>query len=68
MFGADSAAAVSDAYACALPWGGPAFEARRLLIFVAGDVGHRHGVNILTEEATLGIGVRLAIGSTSAVR
>jgi hypothetical protein len=29
-----------------------------------GGVGHRYGIRGLTEEATLGLGVRLAIGTT----
>lgn len=33
-----------------------------VMIFAAGDVGHRYGVQALTEEATLGVGVRLALG------
>jgi hypothetical protein len=33
-----------------------------LMIFASGDVGHRYGVQALTEEATLGVGVRLALG------
>jgi hypothetical protein len=34
-----------------------------ILVFGFGDVGHRYGVRILTEEATLGVGVRLTIGT-----
>lgn len=34
-----------------------------VLVFGFGDVGHRYGVRILTEEATMGVGVRLAIGT-----
>ena len=53
---------------------GPAYRVRALvgvalasslgdvMLFVFGDVGHRYGVKALTEEATLGIGVRLALG------
>lgn len=33
------------------------------MIYVATDVGHRKGVRGLTEEATLGFGVRLALGA-----
>lgn len=33
-----------------------------LMIFGFGDVGHRYGLQALTEEATLGFGVRLALG------
>jgi hypothetical protein len=31
--------------------------------YASGDVGHRYGVRILTEEATVGLGVRLALGT-----
>jgi hypothetical protein len=34
-----------------------------ILIYGAGDVGHRYGIRGLTEEATLGLGVRLALAS-----
>ena len=34
-----------------------------IIAYGFGDVGHRYGVRILTEEATLGIGVRLAVGA-----
>jgi hypothetical protein len=34
-----------------------------ILLYTAADVGHRYGVRGLTEEATLGLGVRLAIGA-----
>lgn len=34
-----------------------------ILVYAAADVGHRHGVRGLTEEATLGLGVRLAVGA-----
>jgi hypothetical protein len=33
-----------------------------VMIFGFGDVGHRYGLQALTEEATLGLGVRLAVG------
>lgn len=33
-----------------------------ILVFAFGDVGHRYGVQAHTEEATLGVGVRLAVG------
>jgi hypothetical protein len=33
-----------------------------IMVFGFGDVGHRYGVQALTEEATLGCGVRLALG------
>lgn len=33
-----------------------------LLVFVSGDVGHRAGLAAYTREATLGFGVRLALG------
>ena len=33
-----------------------------ILVYLFGDVGHRKGVRGLTEEATLGVGIRLAIG------
>jgi hypothetical protein len=32
-------------------------------VYASADVGHRYGVRILTEEATLGLGVRLALGT-----
>jgi len=34
-----------------------------ILVFGSADVGNRYGVRILTEEATLGLGVRLVIGA-----
>jgi hypothetical protein len=34
-----------------------------ILIYGAGDVGNRYGIRGLTEEATLGLGVRLALAS-----
>jgi len=34
-----------------------------IIAYGFGDVGHRYGVRILTEEATLGVGVRLAVGA-----
>jgi len=34
-----------------------------ILIYGAGDVGHRYGIRGLTEEATLGLGIRLALAS-----
>jgi hypothetical protein len=33
------------------------------LIYVAADVGNRKGIRGLTEEATLGVGIRLALGA-----
>lgn len=33
-----------------------------VMVFGFGDVGHRYGLQALTEEATLGFGVRLALG------
>ncbi|HJX66824.1 MAG TPA: hypothetical protein VJ860_23065 [Polyangia bacterium] len=33
------------------------------MIYGAGDVGNRYGIRGLTEEATLGLGVRLALAS-----
>lgn len=35
-----------------------------ILVYGAGDMGHRYGVRGLSEEATLGIGVRLTVGSS----
>jgi hypothetical protein len=35
-----------------------------ILVFASGDIGHRYGVRILTEEATIGLGVRLVVGTT----
>lgn len=35
------------------------------LVYVAADVGHRKGIRGLTEEATLGFGVRLALGGAT---
>jgi len=32
-----------------------------IMVYGSGDVGHRYGVRILTEEATLGLGIRLAL-------
>jgi hypothetical protein len=32
------------------------------MILGFGDVGHRYGLQALSEEATLGLGVRLALG------
>ena len=34
-----------------------------IMIYGAGDVGNRYGIRGLTEEATLGLGVRLALAS-----
>jgi hypothetical protein len=34
------------------------------MIYVAADVGNRKGVRMLTEEATFGIGIRLALGAS----
>ena len=34
------------------------------MIYLSADVGHRKGIRGLTEEATLGVGVRLALGAT----
>jgi len=33
-----------------------------ILVYLSGDVGHRKGILGLTEEATLGLGVRLSLG------
>ena len=33
-----------------------------IMVYVSGDVGHRKGIVGLTEEATLGLGIRLALG------
>ena len=35
-----------------------------ILVYGAGDMGHRYGVRGLSEEATLGVGVRLTVGSS----
>jgi hypothetical protein len=34
-----------------------------VMVYVSGDVGNRKGIRGLTEEATLGVGVRLALGA-----
>lgn len=34
-----------------------------VMLYLAADAGHRKGIRGLTEEATLGVGVRLALGS-----
>ena len=34
-----------------------------VMLYVSGDVGNRKGIRGLTEEATLGFGVRLALGA-----
>lgn len=34
-----------------------------VMLFVAADAGHRKGIRGLTEEATLGVGIRLALGA-----
>jgi hypothetical protein len=34
------------------------------MVYLAGDVGHRYFVRGLKEEATFGVGVRLAVGAT----
>ena len=34
-----------------------------LLIYLSGDVGHRRGILVFQEEATLGLGVRLGLGN-----
>lgn len=33
------------------------------MLYLAADVGHRKGIRGLTEEATLGVGIRLALGA-----
>jgi hypothetical protein len=35
------------------------------MLYLAADVGHRKGIRGLTEEATLGVGVRLALGGAA---
>jgi len=39
-----------------------------ILIYGAGDVGNRYGIRGLTEEATLGLGIRLALAAGAAGR
>ncbi|MGC4094515.1 MAG: hypothetical protein QM756_42695 [Polyangiaceae bacterium] len=35
-------------------------------LFLSGDVGNRYGLEILTREATLGLGLRFAVGASNA--
>ena len=39
-----------------------------VMVYLAADVGHRKGIRGLTEEATLGLGVRLALGAAGGER
>jgi len=39
-----------------------------VMLYLSGDIGHRYGLRILTEEATLGFGIRLALGTTTEAR
>lgn len=37
-----------------------------VMVYVSGDVGHRYGIRISAEEATIGLGIRLAVGTAGA--